>query len=207
MVQIDVMRHAKTQWNLEKRLQGLTDIPLCAKGEQDALVWARRLADKPYDLILSSPLIRAEQTARIISEKAATDIEIVDGLREQDFGRWEGKTIKELREQFPGWVESQEARGWAFCPPLGEARTAVLDRALSALARACRKNRGRRLLVVTHSSVMKILIYHILGKTFLPGREKKEMREDEPVLKAWHLHRLNWEKQLKIEALNSIALL
>ncbi len=207
MVQIDVIRHAKTQWNLEKRLQGLTDIPLCTQGVEDARNWAQRLAAEPYDLILSSPLIRAEQTARIILEKAGSDIEIVDGLKEQDFGQWEGKTLKELREQFPGQVESQEAKGWAFCPPQGEARTAVLDRALSALARACGRNAGKRLLVVTHSSVIKILIYHLQGRTFLPFRKTGKRSEGKPVLKARHLHRLNWEQQLKIEKLNHIALL
>ncbi len=207
MNHIDIIRHAKTQWNLEKRLQGLTDIPLCTQGVEDAITWARHLAAEPYDLILSSPLVRAEQTARIILEKAAADIEIVDGLKEQDFGQWEGKTLKELREQFPGRVESQEAKGWAFCPPLGESRTVVLDRALSALACVCRRHTDKRLLVVTHSSVMKILIYHVLGRTFLPGQKTRETQEDKPVLKAWHLHRLNWDGQLEIEALNSIALL
>ena len=89
-----VLRHASTDWNVARRLQGLTDTPLNAAGEADARGW--RLPS-PADgwQRFSSPLQRARRTAELIQPSAPV---IVDSaLREMSFGTWEGHTIAELR--------------------------------------------------------------------------------------------------------------
>ncbi len=182
MKRFALMRHAKTLWNLEKKIQGREDLPLSPQGEMQAEKWAKKLDPFSIDIIISSPMIRAHQTSIIIAEKTGLAIELEHDLREQDFGDWEGKTIKDLRAQFPGILEAQEKRGWDFCPPKGEPRHQVLDRAMRALTRAAEKKHGSQCLVVTHNSVMKCLIYKALGLAFDPKQKK--------ILRPNHLHLL-----------------
>jgi len=200
-----LIRHASTIWNIEKKIQGREDLPLSQLGKQQAEKWAVILKPVSFDMILSSPLIRTQQTAGIIAEKTGLNIELEDDLREQDFGDWEGKTITDLRAQFPGTVEAQEKRGWDFCPSNGESRRRVLERVEGALNRAAEK-KGARCLVVTHNSVMKCLIYNALELEFDPKQKK--------VLRPNHLHWLEMQvnksgwlsNELSISQINALDL-
>ena len=199
---IDIIRHARTQWNIEKRIQGKTDIPLCEAGLRDAAVWAGQLAGKKYDRIISSPLIRARETALKIGAAAGIEVQIVEGIKEQDFGRWEGWQLAEIRKQSPGEVESRESDGWGFCPPEGESRKKVLARALASISDIARTSMGRNVLIVTHSSVIKIIIYHVLGHPFLAGQTSGAGN----IIKSWHLHQFSWDGHLFLRTLNALDL-
>lgn len=199
---IDIIRHARTQWNIEKRIQGKTDIPLCEEGVRDAAAWASQLACKKYDRIISSPLIRARETALKIGAAAGIEVQIVEGIKEQGFGRWEGRQLAEIRNQSPGEVESRESDGWGFCPPEGESRNAVLTRALASISDIARTSMDKNVLMVTHSSVMKIIIYHVLGHLFLAGQTSGSGN----IIKPWHLHQFFWDGGLTIRALNALDL-
>jgi len=203
MMTLDLIRHAKTQWNLEKKLQGRKDIPLCPQGIKEARNWARHLQLEKYDVIVSSPMVRAKETAQIISDILKLDVRIDNDLREQDFGQWEGKKIQDIRKESPGLVEKQESKGWAFCPPDGESRQKVLDRALQAIQRIGEQYEEQHQLVVTHSSVIKILVYQILGRQFLPG----EKPGHKSILKPYHVHKIGLDNQVSIEMLNAVKLL
>jgi broad specificity phosphatase PhoE len=199
MIKLGLIRHARTRWNLEKKIQGTGDLPLCPEGISQAGFWAKKLEPQKYDMILSSPLIRAQETSRIISDTIGADIVYDEDLKEQDFGKWEGKRIIDIRNLCPGEIELQESRGWDFCPPGGESRNRVLERALRAMKEAAKAFDKKQVLVVTHKSVMKILIYKLLNRTFSPG--------EPPLLKDDFLHELIWDKKMHIEKLNSIKLL
>jgi broad specificity phosphatase PhoE len=202
MVQIDLIRHAITRWNLEKRLQGRHDTHLSKKGRSDAGKWADRLGRIHYDAIFSSPMIRARQTADILSEKLKIPVQIEPDLHEQDFGQWEGQRLSQLRRAHPGQLEAEESKGWAFCPPDGESRKAVLERLLEVLEKICKQYCSGHLLMVTHSSAIKVLVYHLLGRQFLPG-EKPGYQN---VIKPYHVHRIVWQDQLMIDQLNVLNL-
>ena len=199
MIRFSLIRHARTQWNLEKKLQGRKDLPLCAQGEIDARVWAEKLVDLSFDRILASPLIRARQTATIIADRLKIEIVYDEDLVEQNFGQWEGLNIKELRRSCPGELERMEALGWAFRPPEGEDRTEVLIRGLRALARTAEKLEDKNLLVVTHNTMIKCLIYHGMGRQFLP--------EEPEVLQPFHLQELEWDSGIKALDLNPMDLM
>lgn len=186
-----LMRHAKTRWNIEKKIQGSTDTPLCRKGEFQAQQWAKKMSDFRFAKILSSPMKRAVQTSAILAGELNLDIEVVPQLREQDFGQWEGEKISDLRNRFPGQVEALENLGWEFCPPEGESRNQVLKRAAAALLSIDEQpgESGDHCLVVCHSSVIKCLVYHALGMDFSPNREK--------VLEPYHLHQLKLQQDGK----------
>ena len=181
MTRVALIRHAKTRWNMEKKIQGREDLPLCTEGEAQALAWARSLKLFSFDRIIASPMIRAQQTADIIARSLGLPVEIEPGFHEQDFGNWEGQKLKHLRKEHPGEVEFQEAAGWGFCPPAGESRRQVLQRAQTALIRVVSgADPAQQVLVVSHNSVMKCLIYQAMGLMFDPGQKK--------VMKPYHLH-------------------
>ena len=95
---IYLIRHGETDYNKVRRLQGVTDIPLNARGIELAQKTAERLKDIHFDRIYTSPLIRARKTAEII--RGNRDLEIIptEGLREISFGDYEGLTI--LKDQY-----------------------------------------------------------------------------------------------------------
>lgn len=166
MTVIGLLRHGPTAWNREKRIQGTSDTPL--EPNFDPRPWRHALdAHGPWDRVVSSPLRRARDTARLLFPER--EAEVVPGLREQDWGAWTGLTVAGLRRDHPGLVEAQEARGWDFTPPGGESRRQVLDRALAALAEAARGRDGERILAVTHLGVIKIVLNHLQDSPFLPG--------------------------------------
>lgn len=198
MIRLGLIRHARTPWNREKRIQGSSDIPLSPEGKEEAVRWGEILKPEPFDLILSSPLIRAGETALILSDKMGIPVFREPDLREQDFGEWEGRRINDIRKSDPGAVEFQESRGWGFRPPGGESRTGVLERVKTAFERAAKIYENQYILVVTHQSVIKTVIYDALKRTFGPG--------ELPILKDYCLHDLTWEGNIRIQRINRLRL-
>lgn len=98
--QIHVVRHGETVWSRSGRHTGRTDIPLTDIGREQALDLGRRIGGHPYGLVLTSPLSRAAETARL---SGYPDAEPVDDLREWDYGSFEGRTTPDIRGQIPGW--------------------------------------------------------------------------------------------------------
>jgi probable phosphoglycerate mutase len=198
MVSFNLIRHGKTLWNLEKRLQGEADLPLSTEGRLEVASWCAALGTIPLDLILSSPMARARATAEILGDRLGLEVVMEEQLREQAFGRWQGKRLIDIRKKSPGTVEFQENLGWDFCPPGGEARHGVLARSLTALKAAAVRFKKRHILVVTHNGVIKSLAYHALGRSFLPG--------EKGVIRKGHLHRFSWDHGLVLEKLNAVNL-
>lgn len=93
-------------------------------------------------------------------------------LREQDWGRWQGKTIAEVQQEEATLLASQIKAGWDFCPPGGESRREVLQRALSVTSSLLHKDAGKRILLISHEGVVKALIYHLAARAFIPSEKK-----------------------------------
>jgi broad specificity phosphatase PhoE len=148
-----VLRHASTDWNLERRLQGLTDTPLNAAGEADARAW--RLPS-PVDgwKRLSSPLQRARRTAELLQPSAPVIVE--SALREMSFGTWEGHTIAELRATVGAAFIVAENKGLHFQPPGGESprmAMARIGRWTASIAAA-----GQPVVAVSHKATIRALL-------------------------------------------------
>ena len=194
-----LMRHAATEWNLHKRIQGKTDTDLIEEGIQQAGVWAARLTPVRWHRIICSDLKRAKTTADILNASLNLPITFDHRLREQDWGGWEGKTVKALRKQHPRQLARLEAAGWGFCPPGGEDRISVLKRSQQALLKAAVDWPGETILVVCHGGVMKCLLYHLHERQFLPT--------EPAIIRAYHLHWLTHDSNgLWIEKINAINL-
>ena len=95
---IYVIRHGKTDWNLESRIQGKTNISLNEIGINQAEEVREKLENKEIDLIISSPLDRTRQTAEIINKNMKLPIKYNENLMERNFGIYEGKNSKEIED-------------------------------------------------------------------------------------------------------------
>jgi probable phosphoglycerate mutase len=121
-------RHGQTVWNAERRFQGQSDIPLDEVGQAQAERAARLLAALRPDLIVSSDLSRAAQTAAPLSRLTGLELTLDKDLRERSGGCWEGLTDTEIRTRYP-----VEHASWT--PPDGEPSAAVAERVAGALLR------------------------------------------------------------------------
>ena len=156
-------RHGQTQWNLDSRFQGATDVPLDETGLAQAVSAAPALAALEPDLILSSDLSRAVRTAEALAD--LTDLQVVtdSGLRETDGGRWQGRTRAEIIEAdadlFRAWVAGHDVR-----PPGGESRDEVVQRVVACVERHLGDvPRGGTLVVVSHGGAIRGGIGGLLG--------------------------------------------
>jgi len=170
-----LLRHGKTVWNLEKRVQGRLDSPLTGQGRRSCNRWGIHLAAGgiKWSRIIASPVQRATDTAEIVNQWLKVPIQVEPNLREQDWGQWEGMTLRDLRTKFTEEFDRHVGRGWEFCPPDGESRQAVRLRSLAALNRLAGRHPGESILLITHLGVIKSILYTIHGRHFLP---------DEPAL-------------------------
>jgi probable phosphoglycerate mutase len=151
-------RHGETEWTLSRQHTGRTDLPLTAAGEAAAREeLAPKLAGVAFDPVLSSPLRRARDTARL----AGFSPELDDRLREFDYGDYEGLTTAEIQGRRPGWDL------WTDGCPGGESVEDVGARMDALIAERLRAN-GPRVLVFGHGHALRILTARWLG---LPARE------------------------------------
>ena len=109
MLHLILVRHGETEWNVLRRYQGQTDIPLSARGKQQAELVAERLVGQKIDAVYASDLSRAWETAQIIAEKNGLEVSPEQRLRELKFGVLEGLTFDEAETRYPdmiaAWLE------------------------------------------------------------------------------------------------------
>ena len=121
LVPIYLVRHGETDWTVSRRHTGRTDLPLNPRGEEQARNLGRRLAGVNFDRVVASPMLRARQTAQLAG--FGVNLEIAPGLREYDYGEFEGLTREQIEGIWPGWDL------WRDGCPGGESPEAVLLRA------------------------------------------------------------------------------
>lgn len=155
-------RHGQTVWNAERRFQGQSDIPLDEVGQAQAERAARLLAALRPDLIVSSDLSRAAQTAAPLSRLTGLDVTLDKDLRERSGGCWEGLTDTEIRTRYP-----VEYANWT--PPDGELSAVVADRVAGALHRVAEAAAGKQdakpglAVVVSHGAALRLGMSRLLG--------------------------------------------
>ena len=148
-----LIRHGQTDWNLAARMQGRTDIPLNETGREQALLAASALAAEPWDVVVSSPLERARETAALIGSALGVPLGAsYHDLIEQDFGQAEGTLVAELDARWPD-------RDFAGKEPDEE----VGRRGIRALDRIARDHRDARVLAVAHGTLIRHTLAAISG--------------------------------------------
>jgi ribonuclease H / adenosylcobalamin/alpha-ribazole phosphatase len=158
-----LLRHGDTRLSPEHRFSGLRDHPLSASGLRQARAAACRLATGArIDAVISSPLQRAVATAAIAADELGLTAVTDDDLRETDFGDWDGLTLAEIQQRWPA-----AAAAWRRDPeraaPGGESFADTAQRVNRACDRLLRDHGGKRVLVVSHITPIKVLLCRALN--------------------------------------------
>jgi probable phosphoglycerate mutase len=154
-----LIRHGETAWNAERRLQGHLDIPLNPEGQRQAGLLAAALAGEPLDVLVSSDLMRARQTAQAIAGLRGMPLQIDPGLRERCYGGFEGLLYSEIEQRFPREFAAWQARDVdAVLPPganCGESFRAFFARATGAILALAAAHPGKTIALVAHGGVLE----------------------------------------------------
>jgi len=159
VIRLFLSRHGRTHWNALGRFQGRTDVPLDDIGREQARQFAEHMRGK-VDAIVASDLLRASESAHIISETLYVPLLALDpDLRERGYGIFEGLTRAECEQQHPE-LWSQRRRDRNLEPPGGEPRAEVLARMQRGLGRAVSLMRGRyeNGLIIGHGSSLRMFL-------------------------------------------------
>ncbi len=157
MTRFIVVRHGETHWNVEARIQGQRDSPLTAMGLEQARAIAARLARDHFDVLVSSDLGRAMQTAAPIAEQCRLPILNDVRLRERAFGEGEGLTYVQVEQRWPNVFSRTLESDPDFIIPGGESRRQFHDRVHHAFEALVREHAGKRVAVVAHGGVLAAL--------------------------------------------------
>jgi phosphoserine phosphatase len=153
-----LVRHGLTDWNVEGRYQGRLDIPLNAAGREQAEGLKAHLAHIPFDIVYSSPLRRAYETAEIIA--GGKPIVCDDRLAEIHHGTWQGKTQDEIATRWPNEWQTWNSDPDQFTPPGGESAAQVELRVKAFIGDIT----GQAVLCVSHGVVIQKFLSTMLGK-------------------------------------------
>jgi broad specificity phosphatase PhoE len=155
-----LVRHGETEWAKDGRHTGRTDIPLTDLGRSQAVAVGRKIGKQAFVEVLSSPLVRALDTCRIAGFGAR--VELVDDLREWDYGADEGRTTEDIRRDRPGWSI------WGDGPSGGETIAEVGARADRVIERV--QAASGDVLCFAHGHVLRILAARWLDLPPVEGR-------------------------------------
>ena len=171
MTILALVRHGLTSWNENKLVQGRSDIPLSKKGRMQVGNW--RVPDEVKDFILvSSPLIRAKETARALFGKS---IPTDDRLVEMNWSEWEGRSLNELRAELGNLMEAWEAKGLDFRAPGGESPREVQQR-LKPFMRERAKTK-KNTLAVCHKGVIRA-VYALSINWDMTSKPPQKLKDD-----------------------------
>ena len=155
---LDLMRHGTPVGGHKYR--GQIDDPLSAEG------WAQMRAavagQCPWDVIISSPLLRCVEFARELAQRHDLVLELDDRLKEIGFGEWEGCTATELMQAQPDLLMQFWIDPLNHTPPGAETVAAFRDRVVAAWDQLLSRHRGRHLLVVGHAGMVRMIVRHVL---------------------------------------------
>lgn len=157
-----VIRHGETVWNAEARIQGHGDSALTATGVAQALAVAKRLAGDGLDAIIASDLGRVRQTVAPLAELTGLSAQFDAGLRERNYGVFEGKTVAELDVEMPGEFEKYRVHDLHGAPPGGESLAQFHARVAATMERIAVAAAGRKVAVITHGGVCGELFRHAM---------------------------------------------
>jgi broad specificity phosphatase PhoE len=147
-----LVRHGETDWNQQRRIQGLTDIPLNDVGREQARATGRLLARRTWDGVYSSPLSRAFETASIIADEVGLPApHTIEALVERNYGDAEGMNFLDIERRYPdrGSVPGQESR------------EDVVARVVPALRDLARAHPDQSLIVVSHGGAIRAVLTEV----------------------------------------------
>jgi len=197
-----LVRHGETEWSAEARHTSRTDLPLTAHGRERAVELGKYLAGTKFAAVLRSPMLRAKETCEIAGYGSVAVVD--EGLREWDYGVFEGRTTQEIQKEIPGWsVWKDPIVGGETVEQVGARADGVIARALaSAVGGPTSQNRGMghppppetddtaRVALFAHAHILRILAARWIG---LAPRDGSLL-----VLGTGSVSVLGWERETRV---------
>ena len=154
------IRHGETEWNKEGRFQGHLNSALNKEGLAQAQALGERLTAERFDLLLSSDLGRALQTASAIAMRSGHEIVVEPRLRERRMGVFQGLTPGEVQARYPEEYARFSSRDPDYVIPEGESMRQLFERSVACFTELARRHAGLTLATVTHGGVLAMLYRH-----------------------------------------------
>lgn len=158
-----LVRHAEAEESARGRCYGSLDVGLSARGRSQCASLAEALASEPVASVVSSPRIRALDTARAIAERVGVEVGVDPALQELDFGELEGRTYEEIAASLPGLYAEWMTHPTHVRFPGGECYADLVRRALGAVEALRRAFCRQTVVVVTHGGVVRAVLADALG--------------------------------------------
>ena len=168
---ICIIRHGETDWNVEKRIQGHTDIPLNATGRAQALAMAFNAAHHRFSAIYSSDLARAVETARVLAQREDHEVKLLPQLRERHFGIFQGLTAAQGAARHPQAYAHYVARDLDYDFESGESLRRFSERVSEAMDWLVRHHGGQTIAAVSHSGVLDVVYRRATGRPLTTPRD------------------------------------
>ena len=173
LTRICLIRHGETDWNLEKRIQGHTDIPLNDTGRAQALAMAFSAAQQGFHTIYSSDLQRAWETAEALAQRQGQPVKPLPQLRERHFGLFQGLTAAEGAARHPAAYAHYVARDPDYDFETGESLRGFAARVAAGIDWLVRHHEGQTLAAVCHSGVLDLVFRRATGRPLTSPRDFK----------------------------------
>lgn len=172
MTKLFLVRHGRSTWNAERRIQGKADPPLDEVGRQQARRLAGRLRGDPPIALYASPLQRARDTAEIVAGVLNVPVKIDPRLKEHDVGDISGLTWEQVQKRYPELSRRYERSSEEVSFPGAEDDTSFRERVTAALDEILVQHEEEPICVVTHGGVLGTYLNHLIGlsSNFSPFR-------------------------------------
>lgn len=164
LTKILLVRHAEAEGNVKRIFQGWTNSNLTERGIKQARRLAERLKDEEVDVIYSSDLKRAYDTARFIADYKSLDVFVIKELREIFGGDWEDIPFEELSKKWPQEAYNLDYCLHMLCTPNGESTLQFQKRMVNAINLIIAENQDKNICVVTHGTAIKVLLCYFYQK-------------------------------------------
>jgi alpha-ribazole phosphatase len=156
---IDLLRHGEVEGG--DIFRGSTDDALTDDGWDQMQMTLQ--GEISWDIVISSPLLRCAEFAESLADQEDVECEVIDALQEIDFGDWEGQSLDELLKENGDILKRWWAAPTQQTPPEGEDFHDFRARVLKSLKQITEKHVGKRILLVTHAGVIRVILMSILG--------------------------------------------
>lgn len=158
-----LMRHGETDASAKGRCYGKLDVPLSHEGRLQVQRSAALIKCLEPNLIISSPRVRASDSAAIVSNACKAAVQIEENFAELDFGDCEGKRYEEVEQEDPEFYANWMANPTDVTFPNGESYSGMARRVVSTYQHLVERAEHAKLLVVAHGGVNRIILAHVLG--------------------------------------------
>lgn len=163
MSDLILVRHCRTDWDIQERIQGRLDIPLNKEGSEEAKKLSEKLADYNIDVIYSSTSSCSIRTAEEIAKARNIRVKPIQALNEIDFGLWQGLLIEDIRSRYKKQYNIWKEKPSLVKLPRGEAVSNAYKRVVNAINKIMDKHRDENVCLVSHNIILSLIKCYLKG--------------------------------------------